>query len=303
MPPPMRDKLLVDRVLRRLHEAAAERAPVRHRQAAGRPLRLPGVRAAGEADAERNADDVVHAADDARVDGQQHQPSTPATSRRSGVCSSTSSTAALMCDRTRIITIGVHKALGPEPRLDEHRAARLLPLRGREWRHLARPRARLRRTSNSRRLLKGINAWIASEVFAKLLAKLDVPEMGGTTYLDNSLVYWGNELGFNHIGVQRAVPAGGRRGRLHQAGTLHRLHRLGRTRLLRAGERQRHQGHPAQPVPGDGAAGDGPRARRLRDAAARPATDRPASTARTSDTWAVDYDLSTVGQILPGIKG
>ena len=24
--------------------------------------------------------------------------------------------------------------------------------------------------------------------------------MGGTTYLDNSLVYWGNELGFNHIG-------------------------------------------------------------------------------------------------------
>ena len=24
---------------------------------------------------------------------------------------------------------------------------------------------------------------------------------------------------------------------------------------------------------------------------------------RTSDTWAVDYDLSTVGQILPGIMG
>ena len=23
--------------------------------------------------------------------------------------------------------------------------------------------------------------------------------MGGSTYLDNSLVYWGNELGFNHI--------------------------------------------------------------------------------------------------------
>ena len=34
---------------------------------------------------------------------------------RSGTCSSTSSTAALMCDRTRIITIGVHKALGPGP--------------------------------------------------------------------------------------------------------------------------------------------------------------------------------------------
>ena len=26
-----------------------------------------------------------------------------------------------------------------------------------------------------------------------------MPEANGTTYLDNSLVYWGNELGFNHI--------------------------------------------------------------------------------------------------------
>jgi len=24
---------------------------------------------------------------------------------------------------------------------------------------------------------------------------------------------------------------------------------------------------------------------------------------RTNDTWPVDYDLSTVGQVLPGIKG
>ena len=29
---------------------------------------------------------------------------------------------------------------------------------------------------------------------------LDVPELGDKTLLDNSLVYWGNELGFNHIG-------------------------------------------------------------------------------------------------------
>ena len=51
------------------------------------------------------------------------------------------------------------------------------------------------------------------------------------------------------------------------------------------------------------AAGDGARAGRLRDAAARPATARPASTAAPPTPWAVDYDLSTVGQILPGIKG
>ena len=26
-----------------------------------------------------------------------------------------------------------------------------------------------------------------------------MPEANGKTYLDNSLVYWGNEMGFNHI--------------------------------------------------------------------------------------------------------
>ena len=119
--------------------------------------------------------------------------------------------------------------------------------------------------ANSRRLLKGINAWIASEVFAKLLAKLDVPEMGGTHLPRQLARLLGQRARLQPHRVQRAVPAGGRRGRLHQAGPLHRLHRLGRARLLRAGERQRHQGDPAQPVPGDRAAGDGARARRLRD--------------------------------------
>ena len=103
-----------------------------------------------------------------------------------------------MCDRTRVITIGVHKALGPGPdsansTLVGHYHSE--DASGGTWHGLAHDWS----NANSRRMLKGINAWIASEVFAKLLTKLDVPEMGGTTYLDNSLVYWGNELGFNHI--------------------------------------------------------------------------------------------------------
>src|SRR4029077_19412887 len=107
-------------------------------------------------------------------------------------------TAALMCDRTRIITIGVHKALGPSP--DSASTAQLgyyhsEDASGGTWHGLAHDFS----NSNSRRLLQGINRWNANGGFAKLLAKLDVPEMNGTTYLDNSLVYWGNELGFNHI--------------------------------------------------------------------------------------------------------
>jgi hypothetical protein len=45
-----------------------------------------------------------------------------------------------------------------------------------------------------------INQWIAREVFLRLLEELDVPEgVSGDTYLDNSIVMWGNELGFNHL--------------------------------------------------------------------------------------------------------
>ena len=108
--------------------------------------------------------------------------------------------AALMCDRTRIITIGVHKALGPGPDPNDTHAGRPLPLGGRERRHLARPRARLGQrelaahAQGHQRLDRG------RACSRKLLEKLDVTEAGDSTLLDNSLVYWGNELGFNHIG-------------------------------------------------------------------------------------------------------
>src|SRR4030095_870150 len=85
-------------------------------------------------------------------------------------------TAALMCDRTRVITIGVHKALGPGPDSANTTLVGHYPSEdasGGTWHGLAHDFA----NSNSRRMLKGINAWIASEVFAKLIKKLDVPEM------------------------------------------------------------------------------------------------------------------------------
>ena len=45
-----------------------------------------------------------------------------------------------------------------------------------------------------------INEWIAREVMLRVIEKLDVDRSDGDqTYLDNSLVFWGNELGMNHL--------------------------------------------------------------------------------------------------------
>ncbi len=105
--------------------------------------------------------------------------------------------AGLMCDRTRIVTLAVHKALGPGPdpadtTLTGHYHSENAA--GGTWHGLAHDWG----NENSRRMLAGINRWVAGEFFAKLLEKLDVAE-GESTMLDNSFVYWGNELGFNHL--------------------------------------------------------------------------------------------------------
>ncbi len=39
-----------------------------------------------------------------------------------------------------------------------------------------------------------INQWIAEKIVLELVKRLDVPEAAGATYLDNSVVVWGNEI-------------------------------------------------------------------------------------------------------------
>jgi hypothetical protein len=209
--------------------------------------------------------------------------------------------AAIMCDQTRLVTIGVHKALGPGP---DSANATLVghyhseDASGGTWHGLAHDWS----NANSRRILKGINQWIASEIFAKLVTKLDVPEANGKTYLDNSLVYWGNEMGFNHIAY--SVPcllAGSAGGFIKPGRYLDYIDWSGRAYF------SQEMGNVIKGIPHNRflvtalqAMGLSP-ADYERDGQA--GYGSTSTVGKKADAWAVDYDLSTVGQILPGIQG
>ncbi len=210
-------------------------------------------------------------------------------------------TAALMCDRTRVITIGVHKALGPGP--DSANSALVghyhsEDASGGTWHGLAHDWS----NTNSRRMLKGINAWIAAEVFAKLLAKLDVPEMGGSTYLDNSLVYWGNELGFNHIAY--SVPcllAGSAGGFIKPGRYLDYIDWDGKSYFAQ------EKGCVIKGIPHNQFLVTAMQAMGLAaadyESGGKPGYGSTSTSGRDPSLWATDYDLASVGQILPGIRG
>jgi hypothetical protein len=210
-------------------------------------------------------------------------------------------TAAIMCDRTRVITIGVHKSLGPgpdpsDPTLVGHYHSE--DASGGTWHGLAHDFS----NDNSRRMLQGINAWIAENVFAKLLAKLDVSETGDSTYLDNSLVYWGNELGFNHIAYSVPCILAGSAGGFIQPGRyLDYIDWDGRSYF------SQEDGNVIQGIPHNQFLVTALQAMGLSPADyerdGQPGYGSTSVSGRTDDTWAVDYDLSTVGQILPGIQG
>jgi hypothetical protein len=210
-------------------------------------------------------------------------------------------TAAVMCDRTRVITIGVHKALGPGP---DSASSTLVghyhseDASGGTWHGLAHDWS----NSNSRRMLKGINAWVASEVFAKLIAKLDVTEAAGSTYLDNSLVYWGNELGFNHIGY--SVPcllAGSAGGFIKPGRYLDYIDWDGKSYFAQ------EKGCVIKGIPHNQFLVTALQAMGLSPAdyetGGKAGYGSTSTSGRDPSLWATDYDLASVGQILPGIRG
>lgn len=208
--------------------------------------------------------------------------------------------AGIACDRTRIVTLGVHKALGPGPDPNDatlHGHYHSEDASGGTWHGLAHDFG----NENSRRMLAGINRWIAEELFAKLVTKLDVAE-GSSTLLDNSLVYWGNELGFNHIAYSVPCLLAGSAGGFVKPGRYldyidwdgHAYfsqedgnviqgipHNRFLVTLLQA------MGLGAADYERDGQAGYG----------------STSTSGRDPNLWPVKYDLASIGQILPGIQG
>ncbi len=208
--------------------------------------------------------------------------------------------AAVACDRTRIITIGVHKALGPgpdpsDPTLVGHYHSE--DASGGTWHGLAHDWS----NENSRRMLEGINAWVTENVVAKLLEKLDVPEVGGNTMLDNSLVYWGNELGFNHIAY--SVPcllAGSAGGYIETGRYLDYIDWEGQSYF------SQEDGNVIKGIPHNRFLVTAMQAMGLTPADYE--RDGQAGYGSTSvngrdpNLWPTDYDLSQVGEVLPGIR-
>jgi hypothetical protein len=209
-------------------------------------------------------------------------------------------TAALMCDRTRIVTIGVHKALGPGP--DPNDATLVGHFHsedasGGTWHGLAHDFG----NDNSRRMLQGINSWIAGELFAKLLEKLSVPEAGGASLLDNSLVYWGNELGFNHIGYSvPALLAGSAGGYIKTGRYLDYIDWDSRAYF------SQEDGNVIQGIPHNRLLVTVLQAMGLAPAdyerSGQPGYGSTSTAGKSADAWAVGYDLSQVGEVLPGIR-
>lgn len=209
--------------------------------------------------------------------------------------------AAIACDRTRIFTIGVHKALGPGPDPDDSTLVghyHSEDASGGTWHGLAHDWD----NENSRRQLEGINSWIANELFAKLLEKLDVQENGDSTILDNSLVYWGNELGFNHIAYSVPCLLAGSAGGFIQTGRyLDYIDWDGRSYF------SQEDGNVIRGIPHNRflvtvlqAMGLSPEDYERNG---EPGYGSTSVNGRDPELWPTDWDLSQVGEILPGIRG
>jgi hypothetical protein len=102
--------------------------------------------------------------------------------------------AALRCDVTRIVTFDVQKALTDASgtlRPSFHNSAGVAG----DWHSFAHD---LEGNPTAKSNFEAISRWVGREVFGRFVQLLDVEEAGGKTFLDNSLVVWGNELGYNH---------------------------------------------------------------------------------------------------------
>lgn len=119
--------------------------------------------------------------------------------------------AALRCDLTRVVTFDVWQAIGRGAAGDSLAYAHNSAKGPRDWHERVHEFGR----PEADRQVLAINQWIADDVFARVLDGLAASRSRGRSLLDDTLVFWGNELGMNHHNYSvPALLAGNLQGRL-----------------------------------------------------------------------------------------
>lgn len=116
--------------------------------------------------------------------------------------------AAIRCDLTRVVTFNVQEALTDGRGTWQGSYHNSADVAG-DWHQFAHDASG---DPDAARNLMHLNRWIATEVFGRFLAQLDVEEADGQTFLDNSLVCWGGELSHDHYNVSMPTVLAGSAG-------------------------------------------------------------------------------------------
>jgi Protein of unknown function (DUF1552) len=124
--------------------------------------------------------------------------------------------AAFRCDLTRVVTFDVWKAVarGVGPGGSDLGYAHSAVKDPRDWHQRAHDFGQ----PDADAQILAINQWIANEVFLRVLDGLALEEENGESYLQRSVVFWGNELGMNHSNWSVPALVAGRAGGRLQTG-------------------------------------------------------------------------------------
>jgi hypothetical protein len=111
--------------------------------------------------------------------------------------------AAIRCDLTRVFTLDVWQAIarGAGPAAADLGYAHSAAKGPRDWHDRAHEFGRPEADAQ----VRAINQWIGNEVVLRVLDGLRAEEQDGESYLQRSVIFWGNELGMNHHNY--SVPA------------------------------------------------------------------------------------------------
>ena len=209
--------------------------------------------------------------------------------------------AALQCDLTRIVTLDVYKAIGRVSGADQGFEHSCASCEGNpnptDWHRSAHDWDQM----DQREKVVSINEWIAREVFVKILEKLDVEESDGQTYLDRSLVFWGNELGMNHLNYSVPTLLAGSAGGYFETGRY--IDYIDWNRSVKFSQ---HNGMVIEGVPYNRLLVTILQAFGLQpsdyEVEARQGYGETRTLGKDPNAFAVDYDFDQIGNTLPDIR-